>query len=173
MRILYSLALIFIAYTGAASEHAASGFVYEYEEEPPETAAIPELNSFADVAVSARNTGRPILVEFSTPWCRYCEALEQQVLKPLLLHGKYREQIIVKKLNVNTYSSVVGFDGKQYGTDEISRMYNVDLYPTLVFFDADGDEVSQRIVGITVLEYLGDELDKAIEKALQADPEAL
>jgi thioredoxin-like negative regulator of GroEL len=49
-----------------------------------------------DVADSARTRGVPILVEFSTPWCRYCEVLEQQVLKPLLRNGKYREQIIVK-----------------------------------------------------------------------------
>ena len=109
----------------------------------------------------------PILVEFSTPWCRYCEVLEQQVLKPLLLNGKYREQIIVKKLEVNTYSSIAGFDGKQYRSDQISRMYNVDLYPTLVFFDANGREVSQRIVGITVLDYIADELDRAIDAAVQ------
>ena len=46
-------------------------------------------------------------------------------------------------------------------------MYNVDLYPTLVFFDANGREVSQRIVGITVLDYIADELDRAIDAAVQ------
>jgi len=167
MRILFSLALMFIPYASSVSGYAATGFVYEYEEEKPEAAPIPELNSFEEVAETAKARGVPILVEFSTPWCRYCEALEEQVLKPLMRSGKYRNQIIVKKLEVNTYSSIAGFDGKQYRTDQLSRMYDVDLYPTLVFFDASGREISKRIVGITVLEYVAGELEKAIDAAVQ------
>jgi thioredoxin-related protein len=166
MKILYSLVLLFTAYTGSCG-YAATEFVYEYEEEKPETAPIPELNSLEEVAKTARARGVPILVEFSTPWCRYCEALEQQVLKPLMRNGKYKDRIIVKKLEVNTYSSIAGFDGRQYRTDLISQMYDVDLYPTLVFFDAGGNEISQRIVGITVLEYVAGELEKAIDAAVQ------
>lgn len=139
----------------------------EYEEAPVETAPIPKLTSFQREAESARARGVPILVEFSTPWCRYCEALEDQVLKPLILNGKYRDRIIVKKLEVNSYSSITGFDGRRYGSDEISRRYQVDLYPTLVFFDAGGREISQRIVGITVLEYLAGDLEKAIDAAVE------
>jgi len=166
MRILYSLVLMFTAYTSSCG-YAATDFVYEYEEEKPEAAPIPELNSFEEVAKTARARGVPILVEFSTPWCRYCEALEQQVLKPLIRNGKYKNRIIVKKLEVDSYSSIAGFDGRQYRSDQLSSMYNVDLYPTLVFFDANGDEISQRIVGITVLEYVASELEKAIDIAVQ------
>ena len=115
MRILYSLVLMFTAYTSSCG-YAATDFVYEYEEEKPEAAPIPELNSFEEVAKTARARGVPILVEFSTPWCRYCEVLDQQVLKPLILNGKYKDRIIVKKLEVNTYSSIDGFDGRQYRT---------------------------------------------------------
>ena len=166
MRILNSLMLMITACAGSYG-YTATDFVYEYEEEKPEAAPIPELNSFEEVAKTARARGVPILVEFSTPWCRYCEALEQQVLKPLMRNGKYKERIIVKKLEVNTYSSITGFDGRQYRSDRISRMYDVDLYPTLVFFDAGGNEISQRIVGITVLEYVAGELEQAIDAAVQ------
>ena len=171
MRILNSLIFIFAAY--ASSSGYAADFVYEYEEDKPEAAAIPGLDSFEAVARTARASGVPLLVEFSTPWCRYCEALEQQVLKPLILNGKYKDRIIVKKLEVTTYSTVAGFDGKQYSADQVSRMYDVDLYPTLVFFDASGREVSQRIVGITVLDYIADELERAIDVAVQDTATAL
>ena len=90
-----------------------------------------------------------------------------------MLNGKYRDNVIVKKLEINTYSSVTGFDGRQYRSDQISRMYKVDLYPTLVFFSADGREISQRIVGITVLEYVAEELEKAIDAAVQDTATAL
>lgn len=146
---------------------AAPVYEYEYEEAPEEVAPIPMLNSLEDAANAARASGVPILVEFSTPWCRYCEALEQQILKPLILNGKYANRLILGKLEVTTYSSITGFDGRKYRTDRVSRQYGVDLYPTLVFFDANGREVSRRIVGITVLEYVAGELEKAIEQALK------
>jgi thioredoxin-related protein len=167
MKALYAI-IMFATITTDAAANALNGFVYEYEEEKPEVSPIPELSSFEQVAEAARAKGVPVLVEFSTPWCRYCTALEEQILKPLMLNGKYKDRIIIKKLEVNSYASVTGFDGKQYRTDQISRMYDVDLYPTLVFFDADGREVSQRIVGITVLEYVAEALEKAIDKAIQA-----
>lgn len=173
MRILYTLLLMVISFAVSASASDATKFVYEYEEEQAETVPIAKLSSFEEVANAARTKGVPILVEFSTPWCRYCELLEEQVLKPLILNGKYKDQIIVNKLEVNTYSSIAGFDGRQYSSDHISRMYQVDLYPTLVFFNADGREISQRIVGITVLEYVADELEKAIDAAVQDTATAL
>jgi thioredoxin-related protein len=167
MKALYAI-IMFATITTDAAANALNGFVYEYEEEKPEVSPIPELSSFEQVAEAARAKGVPVLVEFSTPWCRYCTALEEQILKPLMLNGKYKDRIIIKKLEVNSYASVTGFDGKQYRTDQISRMYDVDLYPTLVFFDADGREISQRIVGITVLEYVAEVLEKAIDRSIQA-----
>lgn len=167
------LSLFLFAVLNSLNPAAATGFVYEYEQEPDEVALVPALSSLEEVAHSARAKGVPILVEFSTPWCRYCEALEQQVLRPLILNGKYRDRLIVRKLEVNTYSSVTGFDGRRYRSDQISRKYDVDLYPTLVFFDANGREISQRIVGVTVLEYVAGDLEKAIDAALQATAAAL
>ncbi len=173
MKILRSLLLLPALLVFSLTSGAVTEFTYEYEEEHEEVASIPALSSLAEVADSARSKGVPILIELSTPWCRYCEALEQQVLGPLILNGKYRDRLIVKKLEVNTYSSITGFDGRVYQADQISRHFGVDLYPTLVFFDADGREISQRIVGITVLEYVAGELEQAIDRAIEASGETL
>lgn len=167
MRIFHLPAILLVTAFFSVNAHAAVDYLNEYEEEPVEASPIPRLSSFKQEADQARARGVPILVEFSTPWCRYCEALEEHVLKPLILNGKYRGRIIVKKLEVNSYSSVAGFDGKQYSSDELSRRYQVDLYPTLVFFDANGREISQRLVGITVLEYVAGDLEKAIDAAVE------
>ena len=173
MPILQLILPLFVISLYCAPATAAPEYVYEYEEEPDPASPIPLVNSLKEEANTARTRGVPILVEFSTPWCRYCEALEQQVLMPLIINGKYRDRLIVKKLEVTTYSSIEGFDGRSYNTDQISRQYGVDLYPTLVFFDADGREISQRIVGITVLEYVAGDLEQAIDAALKATAAAL
>ena len=142
---------------------AGSGIVYQYEEEQERTSQIPAVTSFEE---EMKQAGKPIMVEFSTPWCAYCEALEVEILEPLMRSEKYSEAIIIRKLHVNTYSDVIGFDGKRYKTAEFSSKYGVDLYPTLVFFDTEGREISKRVVGITVLDYVAEAVDKAIEEAI-------
>ncbi len=170
MRILQSSTLVCaLLYSCTA---AAFDYVFEYEEEKVEKAPIPKMRNFEEVARIARTNGTPILVEFSTPWCSYCEALEEQVLKPLIVSGKYKGDIIIKKVEIDGYSDIRGFDGKDYNSAQISLLYDVDLYPTLVFFDARGSEISQRIIGITVMDYVSESLDKAIEQAINT-PEAL
>ena len=146
-----------------SSSVTGSGFVYEYEDEEQHSSLIPTVVSFEQ---EMKQTGKPIMVEFSTPWCAYCEALESQILEPLIRSEKYSDAIIIRKLQIDTYSDVTGFDGQRYKTADFSRKYDVDLYPTLVFFDASGREISERVVGITVLDYVAEAVDKAIEDAI-------
>jgi len=162
-----------LAFTALANPIYRYDYSDEYDEAPEQTGTIPKLDDLQEVATNARLLSVPILVEFSTPWCRYCEALERQILEPLMRDEKYRDAILLIKLEVDTFSTITGFDGKPYRSDQISRMYDVDLYPTLVFFDANGREISQRIVGITVLEYVAGKLDNAIERAVQSTAKAL
>jgi len=169
MNILYSIFLIVLGLTGYASAGAEPDYKHGVEEALPNGSSIQHLQNFQQVAATARTRGVPILVVFCTFWCQHCDVLEQQVLKPMMLKDKYRERILLKKLEVDSDSTITGFDGRQYRSDEIGKMYNVDLYPTMVFFDANGREVSQRIVGMNlVVEHVVDKLDSAIDKAVQA-----
>jgi thioredoxin-related protein len=170
MRIFYSLLLIVISLAGSASDGAGAEPADRYEVEATQAdgPSIQQLQSFQQVAATARTRGVPILIVFCSFWCQHCDVLEQQVLKPMMLNDKYRERILLKKLLVDSDSTITGFDGEQYGADEFSKMYKVDLYPTMVFFDAGGREVSQRIVGMTLVEQVVDKLDRAIDKAEQA-----
>ena len=175
MRIPVISILLLSSFACGASDGSLFNYDYsdEYAEVSAETGLIPKLDDFQAVAAKARLHGVPILVEFSTPWCRYCEALEGQILEPLMRNEQYRDAILLNKLEVDTFSTITGFDGKPYRSDQIGRMYDVDVYPTLVFFDANGREISQRIVGITVLEFIAGELDIAIERAVQSVAETL
>ena len=170
MRLLYSILLITISFPGYASNGSVAepSADYALEEALTDGSSIQYLQSLQQVAVTARTRGVPILVLFCSFWCQHCDVLEQQVLQPMMLNDKYRERILLKKLEVDDDSTITGFDGMQYRSDEIGKMYDVDLYPTMVFFDANGREVSQRIVGMSSVEHVVDKLDDAIDKAVQA-----
>ena len=166
MRILSSIFLIFFGLNGYASDDARAEPADLFED----GSSIPQLQSFQRVAETARARNVPILVQFCSFWCRHCDVMEQQVLKPMMLNNRYRERILLKKLEVDGDLMITDFDGSQYSSEEISKLYNVDFYPTLVFFDANGREISQRIVGMASVdfEFILDELDSAIDDAVQA-----
>lgn len=138
----------------------------QYEEDYFESKLIMPLQNFYQEASVAKQQQKVLLVEFSTPWCEFCEALEREVLEPLIRSNRFRDKVIVRKLEINDYSKVIGFDNRQYDAESISMQYKVDFYPTLVFFDHEGKEVASRLVGIRTFDYIGEELDEAIVRAI-------
>lgn len=147
-----------------ASDVRAIDYQYEYEDEPVST-IIEEVTNLQEHAVLARKKGVPLLIEFSSPWCGYCEALEKEILEPMLKNSLFRDQVIIRKLEVSDYNSVIDFAGQPQASTDLAMSMKVDLYPTLAFFNGDGDEISHRLVGITVLEFVSYELEKALAQA--------
>lgn len=142
----------------------AGDYQYEYEDDPVPS-MIKEVDNLQKLAVLAREKRVPILIEFSTPWCTYCEVLEKEVLEPMLKSGDYRQRVVIRKLEVNDYSRVTDFSGRSQTRVDLAMSLKVDFYPTIIFFNAEGKEISQRLVGITVLEFVFDEIEKRLVRA--------
>lgn len=152
------LLLLFIpAYPACAYD-----YTNEYRQEPLPESAVPEVRDLFNLAQQARREGVPMLIAFSTPWCDYCDALEQLVLEPMIVSGEYENRLIIRKLVANDYASVTGFDGRSYLSEDLAMKYRVGLYPTVVFFDYGGREIGKRIVGITVLDYVARDIENTI-----------
>jgi hypothetical protein len=66
---------------------------------------------------------------------------------------------------VSDYNSIIDFAGQTQASVNWAMSIKVDLYPTLIFFNGDGVEIGHRLVGITVLEFVSDELDRALAQA--------
>lgn len=108
----------------------------------------------------------PILLAFSADECSYCEMLEEDFLEPMLLGGDYRDKIIILKLILDNGSSVINFNGKVIDATRLSDHYRVFVTPTILFVDANGNELAERMVGINTPELYGGYLDACIETAL-------
>ena len=140
---------------------------YEYEDDPVESALIQTVFDLSALGKQAAQSGRIVILSFSTEWCEYCEALDQQVLEPMILGGDFAGRALLRKIVVDDISSIRDFDGKVKSVVDFALERKVSLYPTLLFVDASGDELTQRIVGITVLEFAADNISKAMQQALQ------
>jgi thioredoxin-related protein len=144
----------------------AIDYQYEYEDDPaPST--IKTIHNFEQQAALIREKRVPLLVEFSSPGCSYCELLEKEILEPMLKSSEYSNRVVIRKLEVSDYNKVVNFTGQTLTSVDWAMSINVDLYPTLVFFNAEGKEISPRLVGITVLDFVPEEIDKRLMQALR------
>jgi thioredoxin-related protein len=114
----------------------------------------------------ARDRQLPILLVFSATGCAYCQQLEDEFLKPMLISGEYTDRVIIRRLLLDIGQHAIDFDGTQRTASAIATRYKAWVTPTLVFLDGTGREVAERMTGINTPEMFGGYLDACIDTAL-------
>jgi len=126
----------------------------------------------ADAAQAARQRV-PLMLVFTGLGCSYCDLLEQEFLRPMLISGDYNGKVMIRKLVVDNGSRVTGFDARRIATAKLADAYGVFVTPTILFVNSDGYQLAERMVGINTIELFGGYLDECIDSALLRlrDPE--
>lgn len=145
----------------------ANEVVYQYEDDLDESSLILPATDLQQLGMQSRRIGVPLVIEFSTPWCEYCDALEQQVLEPMLRNKNYADRMLLRKIVVEDSNEIIDFTGRKISASQFAVDNKLDLSPTLVFYSGSGKEIEPRVVGITVLEFIPQKIDSALESALQ------
>lgn len=127
---------------------------------------VPVATDLQQLGVQASERRLPILLSFSALDCSYCALLEEEFLEPMLLGGEYTDKIIIRKLVLDNGSRVGNFSGRQLDATQLSDQYRIYVTPTILFVNAHGRELAERMVGINTPELFGGYLDNCIETAL-------
>ena len=106
----------------------------------------------------------PLMLVFSAEHCPYCELLEEEFLKPMLISGDYSDKVIIRKVELD-YGTLIDFKGQRTTGSELADHYDVSVTPTTLFLDAHGRELTKRKVGVGTVEFFGGELDQSIDRA--------
>lgn len=117
-------------------------------------------------AEMSRSRKLVILLEFSSEDCAYCRKLEKLFLLPMQRNADYDSKILVRSISLDAGNRVVDFDGRSISTAEFAARYDVSLTPTMLFLNAEGEEMSERLVGIWSEDYFGWFIDTRIDEAL-------
>ena len=131
------------------------------------SAAVPLARNLEAAGQLALSDCKPLLLEFSAVTCDYCQLLETEVLNPTLLNRDYDRRVLMRKLLIDRPNPLKGFDGSAINAEQLAEKYRVFVTPTLLFVDAQGRELAERIVGVTTLDFYGGYLDIALEEAQQ------
>lgn len=130
----------------------------------------PEVEQARDLRADARNAesrGLPLLLAFSSSYCGYCEQVEESFLVPMLLSGYDDNRILIRKVMLDSGRSLRDFDGKSVEGAQLASRYQVSMVPTLLFVDAQGRELAERLVGLTTVDFYGGYLENSIEAAVE------
>lgn len=115
----------------------------------------------------AREKNLPILIMFSQDGCSYCEQVREQFLEPMRKSGEYADKVIMRMIKVDRFADIRDFDGRKREPSDIAARYRASVTPTVIFVDYRGNELAERVLGITTPAFYGGELDDAIEVSLQ------
>lgn len=122
----------------------------------------------ADLRQEARlaRAGNLILVvEFSSEYCGFCRKLEELFLLPMQRNAEYNAKVLIRSISLDAYETLIDFDGRSMSTGEFAERYDVSLTPTLLFLNADGVEMSEKLVGIWSEDFYGGFIDNRIDEA--------
>lgn len=93
-----------------------------------------EKGSFNEVLAKAKSQNKIVMIDFITDWCIWCKHLDMRV---------YNNKEVVDYANAHQVNWKT--DAEKESKD-LAKKYNVTGFPTLVFVDADGNEID-KIVG--------------------------
>ena len=116
----------------------------------------------------SRKRRLPVLLVFSAAHCPYCELLEAEILKPMLISGDYTNKVIIRKLMIDSGDTIIDFSGKKISADSFMTRHGVYVTPTILFLGPKGTELAKRLIGINTVEMFGGDVDNAINSSLRA-----
>jgi thioredoxin-related protein len=135
----------------------------EVDDEDLPYVEIQHATDFVVLSKEARSSGKVIMLEMSASYCGYCETLEENIIKPMLRSGDY-EHVLIRKLDIDSHFTINAPDGSRTTPAQFAIQRNVSLTPTILFLDSQGNEVSERILGVNTLELYGGYVDEALKQ---------
>lgn len=96
----------------------------------------------ADAERLSRESGKPIMYEFTAEWCPPCRQMERDVFADATLAGRINEGFIPVRLTDRRKE-----EGRNPAhVERLQNLYNVNAFPTVVFVDSNGG-VKNRMQG--------------------------
>lgn len=141
------------------------GLSAELDESLPKTDII-VVADFSRLAETAKTQSKLIMLEIAASYCSFCLKIEEEVLKPMLRSGDYDADVLIRKVNIDSFDNLRDFEGNIISGATLAHQFGIKVTPTLIFLNSQNQEVSKRIVGVNSLDYFGSYVDEAIENGL-------
>jgi thioredoxin-related protein len=111
------------------------------------SAELPRAENLQTDAQQAVADKKPIVLFFTLPNCSYCRIVRYDYFLPLLKQRTGNDQPIIREISVIGQNRVTLFDGQRLTETELAERYKVQMTPTVLFVNHEGDVVGNSILG--------------------------
>lgn len=123
---------------------------------------LPTTTSLRQSAERAVSAGQPLIIMTTLTGCPWCDIVRQQYLVPM----NKAKQLFAFELDVRDRNSrLQAFDGSFTTPSDQTRAWKARFAPTVLFFDAKGQEIAERLVGVAVPDFYGSYLESRLAEA--------
>lgn len=126
-----------------------------------------EITEAKNLALDAEQK-LPVLLLVSQEHCPFCVQIKQEILGPMIKGEDYKGQLLIRELYIDLGTSVIDFQGQKISSADFAQNLGVSLTPTLLFLGANGEELAERLVGISTPEMFFFYVDEAIKQAIDS-----
>ena len=130
-----------------------------------DSVAMIQVTDLRDEARIVKDNKLVLVLEFSSEYCAFCRKLEDLFLVPMQRNAEYDTKILIRSVSLDSFETLVDFEGRSLSTTEFASRYGVSLTPTLLFLNAEGRELSEKLVGIWSEDFYGGFIDNRIDEA--------
>jgi glutaredoxin len=113
----------------------------------------------------ARETGRIIVVLYSTADCPYCRKVRAGFLGPMHASADEAKRVLVREIEVDSGRPAVGFDGHPTTHAALAKGRKMRIVPYVVFLGPRGEQLAEPLIGISSADLYGGLLERRIETA--------
>ncbi|MBN8217642.1 MAG: thioredoxin family protein [Spirochaetes bacterium] len=99
--------------------------------------------SFNEGYAAAVKQGKPMVIDVYTDWCHWCKVMDKDTFAAPAVKKVLDEKFIPIKINAESKSERIKFEGKDLSAAEFAAGAGVDGYPTLLFMDKAGKYVTK------------------------------
>jgi len=119
---------------------------------------LPVANDLPRHAFLAVKKGLPLVVMTSLPGCPFCDLVRQH-----LVPGMAEGSLVAVQLNArDSQAPIVDFDGIVRTGEAIAKRLDARFAPTVMFFNATGQELAERLKGVAVPDFYGAYLEERL-----------
>lgn len=124
--------------------------------------ALPSPASLRAAAQAAAAKGEPLVVMTTLTGCPYCDLVRQHHLLPMSRAG----EIVAVQLDTrDRRTALQGFKGETTSPGEQAAEWKAKFAPTVLFFGPQGQELTERLVGMAVPDFYGEYLEARLSDA--------
>jgi len=128
---------------------------------------LPKATDLSVLAQASNQQHLPILLMYSAEDCEYCDLLEREVIRPMMISGELNRKVVFRKVMVDSMESIKDFRGHRIDPDDFAYQAGVQVTPTLQIVDENGRELVPKLIGYQGTDFFNAYLDSAIDGSKQ------